>query len=146
MGGLDGKKNSGHRRSSAKFVIEIGHRAFLARAARRRRIVQTGNKRLSLQIAKWVFLAAGVLGAFYSFVAWFLVPGIVDLNRLVVAGLFASLTINALLLSGIFFRESSEDGFGTLQSVFRTPPIVILVLFLTVFAGVTATAPLWGKH
>jgi len=108
--------------------------------------VQTGNKRLSLQIAKWVFLAAGVLGAFYSFIAWFLVPGTVDLNRLVVAGLFASLTTNALLLGGIFFRESSEDGFGTLQSVFRTPPIVILVLFLTVFAGVTATAPLWGKH
>jgi hypothetical protein len=95
--------------------------------------VQTGNKRLSLQIAKWVFLAAGVLGAFYSFIAWFLVPGIVDLNRLVVAGLFASLTTNALRLGGIFFRESSEDGFGTLQSVFRTPPIVILVLFLTVF-------------
>ena len=101
---------------------------------------------LFLQIGKWLFLAAGVVGAFLSFVGWFLVPGTVDLNRLVVASLFASLITNAFLLSGTFFRDSSEDDFDTSQSVFRTPPIVILVLSLAVFACVTATAPLWGKH
>jgi hypothetical protein len=108
--------------------------------------VQIGNRILFLQIGKWSFLAAGVVGAFLTFVGWFLVPGTVDLNRLVVVSLFASLTTNAFLLSGISFRDGSEGGFGTPQSVFRTPPIVILVLFLAVFACVTATAPLWGKH
>jgi hypothetical protein len=104
------------------------------------------KKILFHQIGKWLFLAAGVVGAFLSFVAWFLVPGTVDSNRLVVASLFASLTTNSFLLSGIFFRDTSEGDFGTLTSVFRTPPIVILALFLAIFACVTATAPVWGKH
>jgi hypothetical protein len=108
--------------------------------------LQIGNKMLFFRIAKWVFLAAGVLGAFFSFSAWFLVPGIVDLNRLMVACLFASLTTNSLLLSGIFFRESSEDGLGGPQSILRSVPILILVVFLAVFAFVTATAPWWGKR
>ena len=104
------------------------------------------KKILFHQIGKWFFLAAGVVGALLSFVEWFLVPGTVDSNRFVVASLFASLTTNSFLLSGILFRDSSEGGFGTLSSVFRTPPIVILVLFLAIFACVTATAPVWGKH
>jgi len=92
--------------------------------------MQTGNKILLLAIGKWLFLAAGVIGAFLSFAVWFLVPGIVDLNRLIAASLFASLATNALLLSGILFRGSTADGFGTLKLVFRSPPIVILFLFL----------------
>jgi hypothetical protein len=61
------------------------------------------KKTLFLQIGKWLSLGAGVLGGFFSFAAWFLVPGSVDWNRLLVASLYASLTTNALLLSGIFF-------------------------------------------
>jgi hypothetical protein len=52
---------------------------------------QSRNKIILIKAGKWAFLGAGMLGVFFSFVAWFLVPGSVDLNRLVVAGLFASL-------------------------------------------------------
>jgi hypothetical protein len=104
------------------------------------------KKSLLLQIGKWLFLGAGVLGGFFSFAAWFLVPGPVDLNRFLIAGFYASLTTNALLLSGIFLKERSEKAFATAGSVFRTLPIVMLGLFLFVFACVTLTAPLWTKR
>jgi hypothetical protein len=101
---------------------------------------------LLLQISKWLFLGAGVLCGFFSFAAWFLVPGRVDLNRFLVAGFCASLTTNALLLSGIFFSEGSERAFATAGSVFRTLPSVMLALFLFAFGCITVTAPLWTKH
>ena len=65
---------------------------------------------LLIRLGKWIFLIAGILSAFFSLVAWFLVPGPVDLNRLMVAGLFASLAINAFLLSGMLFFGSVADG------------------------------------
>ena len=104
------------------------------------------KKTLFLQIGKWLFLGAGVLGGFFSFAVWFLVPGSADLNRLLVASFYASLATNAFLLSGIFFREGSEKVLATAGSVFRTLPVVILGLFLVAFGCITATAPFWAKR
>ena len=60
------------------------------------------------RIRQWAFLIAGLIGAFFSPDAWFLLPGgVVDLNRLIVAALFASLATNAFL-SGAFFQGSPE--------------------------------------
>jgi hypothetical protein len=108
--------------------------------------VQSRSKIILIKVGKWAFLGAGMLGVFFSLVAWFLVPGAVDLNRLLVAGLFASLATNAFLLSGLFFCVNSEDGLHTLKSSFRTPPIIIAGLFLFTFVVVAATAPWWAKH
>jgi hypothetical protein len=76
------------------------------------------------RIGKWTFLIAGLIGAF-SLNAWFLLPAVVDLNRLIVAALFASLATNAFLLSGAFLQGSPERDRGPMTSVFRTPPVII---------------------
>jgi hypothetical protein len=99
-----------------------------------------------IKVGKWVFLSAGTLGSFFTFAAWFLVPGPVDLNRIVVAGLFASLAINAFLLSAVLFSGTAEDRFRTLTSVFRTPPIVASGLLVIAFILVTATIPWWARR
>jgi hypothetical protein len=109
-------------------------------------IVQIERKILLVQIGKWAFLSAGVVGGFISFATWFLVPGGIDLDRFVVAGLFASLTINAFLTSGVFFRGSSEQDIHTLASFFRTPPLIISVVFLLAFLLVVVTLPWWARH
>ena len=67
-----------------------------------------GKNTMLARIGKWAFLIAGLIGAFFSLAAWFLLPGGVDLNRLIVAALFASLATNAFLLSGAFFQGSPE--------------------------------------
>ena len=108
--------------------------------------MRTSKATTLIHIGKWVFLTAGLLGAFFSFVAWFLVPGPVDLNRLGVAGLFASLATNAFLLSGVFFNDREEDGLHTITSIFRTTPIILSGLFLLAFVFVAATSPWWAKH
>ena len=88
------------------------------------------------RIGKWAFLIAGLIGAFFSLDAWFLLPGVVDLNRLIVAALFASLA-----LSGAFFEGSTERDRGPMTSVFRTPPVIISGLFLIVFVVIAASSP-----
>jgi hypothetical protein len=108
--------------------------------------VQTRTKIIMTRTGKWVFLSAGMLGSFFTLAAWFLVPGQVDLNRIVVAGLFASLAINAFLLSGVLFCGAEEDGFRTLRLIFRTPPIIASGLLIFVFMLVTATVPWWARR
>jgi hypothetical protein len=108
--------------------------------------VQTNNKTTLMLIGKWMLLAVGLLGCFFSFVAWFLVPGAVDRNRLVVAGLFASLATNSFFLSGMLFRESAGDGLHKVKSVFLTPPLIISGVFLLAFLLVAATAPWWASR
>jgi hypothetical protein len=108
--------------------------------------VQEKYKTKLMQIGKWTFLSLGSFGVFFSFVAWFLVPGTADVNRLVVASLFASLAINFLLLGGVFFSGSAEDDFHFITSIFRTPPIIFSGLFLLTFVFIAATVPWWGKH
>jgi hypothetical protein len=79
------------------------------------------NLTLLIQIGKWIFWVVGTIAALFSFVAWLLVPGTVDLNRLIVAGLFASLATNGFLLSEILFGEREERGSQTIRSVLKTP-------------------------
>jgi hypothetical protein len=108
--------------------------------------VRSGKITILIEAGKWVFLIAGVLGAYFSFAAWFLVPGVVDLNRLAAAGLFASLAISAFLLSGLFFRINAERDLHARVTLFRTLPMVICALFLLAFIIVSATAPWWGRR
>lgn len=98
------------------------------------------------RIGEWAFLIAGLIGAFFSLDAWFLLPGVVDLNRLIVAALFASLATNAFLSSGAFFQGSPERDRGPMTSVFRTPPVIISGLFLSVFVLIAASSPWWRRH
>jgi hypothetical protein len=94
----------------------------------RRNLPQTSlfRKNTTLaRIGKLAFLIAGLIGAFFSLNAGFLLPAVVDLTRLIVAALFASLATNAFLLSGAFFQGSSERHCGPMTSVFRTPPVII---------------------
>jgi hypothetical protein len=81
------------------------------------------------RIGKWAFLIAGLIGAFFSLPAWFLLPGVVDLNGLIVAALFASLAGNAFLLSEPFFQRSPERDRCPMMSVFRSPPVIISACF-----------------
>jgi Domain of unknown function (DUF5076) len=111
----------------------------------RRQIVRTRSKVLFLQFGRRLLFGVGVLGVCFSFVAWFLVPGTLDLNRLLVSGLSASLATNVLLLSRILCKKGYDESFGTRKSVFRTP-VIILSLFLAVFAIATVTAPLRANN
>jgi hypothetical protein len=108
--------------------------------------MQTSPKVMLIKTGKWVFLGAGTLGSFFTLIAWFAVPGPVDLNRIVVAGLFASLAVNAFLLSGVFFCGTTENDSHTLMLLFRTPPLIASGLLILVFTLVTATIPWWGKR
>jgi hypothetical protein len=103
-------------------------------------------KTFLMQTGKWVTLGIGTLSTFLVFSAWFLVPGDIDLNRLVVAGLFASLATNSFLISGILFCGSNEDGLRTVRMIFRTPPVIASGLLLVVFLLVSATTKLWARH
>src|SRR5215468_4937147 len=105
-----------------------------------------GKNTMLARIGKWAFLIAGLIGAFFSLASWFLVPGVVDLNRLIVAALFASLATNAFLLSGAFFQGSPKQDRATMMSVFRTPPVIISGLFLVVFVLIAASSPWWRRH
>jgi hypothetical protein len=98
------------------------------------------------RIGKWTFLIAGLLGVYFSLAAWFLVPGIVDLNRFIVAGIFASLATNSFLLSGVLFHLSNDGDNKLAMSFFRTPPVIIAGLFLLVFALIAVSSPWWGRH
>ena len=80
-----------------------------------------GKNTMLARIGKWAFLIAGLIGTFFSLAACFLLPGVVDLNRLNLAALFTSLATNAFLLSGTFFQRSPERDRGRMMSVFRTP-------------------------
>jgi hypothetical protein len=62
-----------------------------------------------VQFGKWALLGAGILGMFFSFVAWFFVPGTVGLNRIIVPRLFASLAVNAFLLSAVLFCGAADN-------------------------------------
>ncbi|HEX4544221.1 MAG TPA: hypothetical protein VH114_13720 [Candidatus Acidoferrum sp.] len=108
--------------------------------------MQTGTKMTLIQGGKWTLLGAGALGSFFAFAAWFLVPGTVDLNRIVVAGLFASLAINAFLLSGVLSCGTAEDGLHTLMLILRTPPVIASVILILAFVLVTATIPIWARR
>jgi hypothetical protein len=99
-----------------------------------------------IQLGKWGFLGLGLLGVCFAFAAWFVVPGVVDQNRLIVAVLFASLAINAFLLSGILSYASTVDRYQTFASIFRTVPVVVAGVFLLLFALVSATARWWGRR
>lgn len=108
--------------------------------------MQTKTKMLTIRIAGWVFLCGGIAGIYFSLGAWFMVPGEVDLNRLIVAGLFASLATNALLLSGLLFSDSADGDARILRLVLRTPPVIISGLFLITFVLVSTTAAWWASH
>ena len=107
-----------------------------------------GKNTMLARIGKWAFLIAGLIGAFFSLAACFLLPGVVgvDLNRLIVAALFTSLATNAFLLSGTFVQRSPERDRGRMMSVFRTPPVIISGLFLIVFVLIAASSPWWRRH
>jgi hypothetical protein len=105
-----------------------------------------GKNTMLARIGEWAFLIAGLIGAFFSLAAWFLLPGVVDLSRLIVAALFASLATNAFLLSGAFFQGSPEGDRGRMTSVFRTPPVTISGLFLIFFVLIAASSPWWRRH
>jgi hypothetical protein len=107
--------------------------------------VQIRSKTVLIQIGKWAFSCAGILGMWFAFATLLLAPGDMDLNRFLVAGLFASLATNALLISGLFFGESAEDG-KTLSSILRTRPIIIAAWFLLGFILITATSPWWASR
>jgi len=98
------------------------------------------------RIGKWTFLVAGLLGVYFSLAEWFLVPGIVDLNRFIAAGFFASLATNSFLLSGVLFNPSNDGDNKLTMSFFRTPPVIIAGLFLLIFALIAASSPRWGRH
>jgi hypothetical protein len=103
-------------------------------------------KTFLMQIGKWASLAIGTMGSFLVFSAWFLVPGDINLNRLVVAGLFASLATNSFLISGILFCGNDEDGLRTVRMIFRTPPVIASGLLIIAFILVSATTQLWARH
>lgn len=115
-------------------------------AAEGRPFVQTRNRETLIAIGKWAFLCAGTLGAFFSFATWFLVPGVVDLNRILAAGLYVSLATNAFLVSGVLFYASTDDGAHVLAPVIKTPPIVMSGLLLLAFTLVAATVPWWARR
>lgn len=107
----------------------------------RRQIVQTRSRVLFLQFGRRLLFGVGVLGVCFSFVACFLVPGTLDLNRLLVLGLSASLATNVFLLSQTLYKTDYDESFGTRESVFRIP-----VIILSLFAIATVTAPLWANN
>jgi len=115
-------------------------------AAGGKRSVQTSARALVIQIGRWLFLSLGVVGALIAFVALFLVPGAVDLNRIIVVCLFASLAANSLLLSALFFWEAAESSFETIRSIVRTPPAIILSLFLATLMITIAAIPWWARR
>jgi hypothetical protein len=58
-----------------------------------------------------------------------------------VLGLSASLATNVFLLSQTLYKKDYDESFGTRESVFRIP-----VIILSLFAIATVTAPLWANN
>jgi hypothetical protein len=110
----------------------------------KRQIVLTREE--LIRSCEWFCFAIGLLLGFFTFVALFFVPGVMDLNRLIVSGLFASLSVNAFLLSAILSRGREQDGVQFLVSMIHTRPIVILGLFVGAFVSAIVTIHWWAKH
>ncbi len=104
------------------------------------------SRTMIVQLGKWTLFGAGILGTFFSFVAWFFVPGTADLSRIIVAGLFASLAMNAFLLSAVLFCDTADNDARALAAAFRTPPIIASALLVIGFILIAATVPWWAKH
>jgi hypothetical protein len=98
-----------------------------------------------IQVCKSLFLCLGTVAALLSFAALFVVPGVVDLNRLLVVGFFASIAVNAWLLSGILFYATEQDYSQILKDLSGTLPILILAVFVCAMTVATLSAPLWAK-
>jgi len=110
-----------------------------------RRSVQTRTKLRLIRVAGIGFLFLAVVAVFFSFVGWFMVPGPTGTNRFIVAGLFTSVAINALLTSGILFARS-QNAESTFKSLRIAPAFLVSGLLVLTFVVIAVTAPWWAAH